>query len=161
MRFVTFCNKTIYLPREYLKYRFFDVYENYVTYICPVCGERHIYNSRLDKYHQKWNVINLVKKESWNKIKGQNPVFRPTRKGESIEGEVLDKRQGQYGSVLDLKDSKNKVWTVFSTKLMEQLISSVNVGDSVKIVYQGKIKLKNNREAHSWEVYKKSAVSAA
>lgn len=127
-------------------------------YGCPVCNEKHIYNIRLDKYIQKiLGVNNLVKKEVWDKQTGQNPIWRPEKKGEKIEGELLAKRAGQYGTVMDIRDSKNKIWTVFSSKLMEQMIGGIMVGDSLRIMYLGKIKLKNNREAHNWEVFRKAA----
>jgi hypothetical protein len=74
--------------------------------------------------------------DEWEEQEG-NQYWKPTEKGEEIQGEIVGVRESTYGSVYDIKQQNGEVITTSSYKALLARLSQVKIGDEVKIVYDG------------------------
>lgn len=97
--------------------------------------------------------------DDWVKVRGD--IKRFEIKGDSIEGELVNVRDGIY---FRQDGSKSKVYeilteegvkTVFGSPVLERQMATVRVGDNIRIVYKGKLKTKTGREANDFDVFLK------
>jgi hypothetical protein len=96
----------------------------------------------------------------WKSTSGAVHQFNET--GDSIEGELVAIRDGQYmrtngnhSKIYDIRNSDGKIETVFGSMVLERQMESVKLGTDVKIVYKGLITTKTGRSAKSFDVFTK------
>ena len=80
--------------------------------------------------------------------------WSPTKEGEELEGTVIRKFMGQFGTQYELENDKGTIATP-SHKVLQAKMSKVEVGDKVKLVYvkQDLPKLKGQVGAKIYDVY--------
>ena len=73
----------------------------------------------------------------------QGIIHRFEKAGDSLEGELVQVRDGQYfrpdgakSKVYDIKTESGGVETCFGTMILERLMGSVKIGQQVKIVFK-------------------------
>ncbi len=97
--------------------------------------------------------------EDWKKVRGD--IVRFETVGDSIEGELVNVRDGNY---FRPDGSKSKIYdimtpegtkTVWGSPVLERQMAAVKLGSKVKIVYKGRIKTKSGREAKDFDVFVK------
>lgn len=68
---------------------------------------------------------------------GQLQLWKPAKEGEVLEGVVLSKRtHAQFGDSWGIETPKGEIQTP-SHKVLQNRMQNVNVGDSVRITFQG------------------------
>jgi hypothetical protein len=89
-------------------------------------------------------------------------VHQFNESGDSIEGELVAVRDGQYmrtngtkSKIFDIRGNDGKIETVFGSMVLERQMQSVQLGTDVKIVYKGMITTKTGRQAKSFDVFTK------
>lgn len=108
----------------------------------------------------------MAEQEEWESTQAE--IFRFEKEGDSIIGVLKQVRDGRYpridssGNVIGKSkiytiDANGKLYTIFGTTVLENRMSNVNIGDTVKIVYVGLTKNKRGQQLKNFEVYKKKA----
>lgn len=79
-------------------------------------------------------MVKIVEYEEVN-----DNIVKFEKKGDSAEGIYLSKEEGHmYGNeVYKLKADDGRNLTIFSTSVLSSLMASVQIGDRIKIVFQG------------------------
>ena len=92
----------------------------------------------------------------------QGVVHRFEKTGDSIEGELVQVRDGNYfrpdgskSKVYDIRTEAGGVETCFGTMILERLMGSVRIGQQVRIVFRGLVSTRSGREAKNFEVFTK------
>ena len=96
----------------------------------------------------------------WKSTTGEVVTFE--NQGDSIEGEFISARDGNYfrpnggkSQVYDLRVAGGAVKTVFGTMILERQMVGIKPGSLIKIVYKGEVPTKTGRMAKSFEVFTK------
>lgn len=91
----------------------------------------------------------------------QSDVFNFENEGDTIEGKLVNIRDGNYlrqngekSKVYDLETSEGTK-TVFGTSVIERAMGAVAIGQQVKITYQGTTQTKNGRPVKLFDVFYK------
>jgi hypothetical protein len=76
------------------------------------------------------------KKMAYKKV--EDKIFKFEEINDSIEGTLLSKEtSGIYDNEVYKIETKDGVFTVFSTTVLSSQMTAVNIGDKIKIVYMG------------------------
>jgi hypothetical protein len=90
----------------------------------------------------------------WEKQEGAG-FWKPEKKGDELIGEVVDIKEGTYGTqyVIEKEDGESVVCP--SWKVLLNRMSNANKGDMVKIVYQGEEapKVRGNRPTKLFDAF--------
>lgn len=96
----------------------------------------------------------------WKATQGE--IHRFENNGDSLEGELLQVRDGNYyrpngekSKVYDIKTANGSTKTVFGSMVLERQMGSVKPGTMIKIVYKGTVTTKTGREAKAFDVFTK------
>lgn len=79
----------------------------------------------------------MVFDKSKGKKVATGEFWKPEKEGESIEGVLTDKWEGQYGWTASIRQDDGSVLLTPSNAFLQTLIKQVPVGDQVLITYQG------------------------
>jgi hypothetical protein len=98
--------------------------------------------------------------EEWHSTQGE--VFRFEKDGDSIEGQLVQIRDGNYfrpdgskSKVFDIKVPSGQTKTIFGTMILERMMGAVKIGQMVKVVSRGVVKTRTGRNAKQFEVFTK------
>jgi hypothetical protein len=103
----------------------------------------------------------MEKNNEWKECTGNQGLWLPTEKGATIEGEVVEIKQGQYGLQLTIADVKgNKVQTP-SHRALQARLNEFVIGDGIKIVFLGVDlpKIKGQSGVHLYQAYRKPGLT--
>ena len=96
----------------------------------------------------------------WQSTTGN--IFRFEKSGDSVEGNFVQVRDGQYfrpdgskSKVYDIRDKDGQTWTIFGSMILERQMGAIKPGAPVKIVFKGTVKTRAGRDAKAYEVYTK------
>jgi hypothetical protein len=70
--------------------------------------------------------------EEWEEVPAMLDIWLPEASGETLQGVVLEKKDGQYGPQWLIKTSSGDFWTP-SHKVLQARMNSVPIGDEVRI----------------------------
>ena len=78
-----------------------------------------------------------------NWVKVEPEIWKFENKGDSIEGAVVMRRAdgGNYNNESYVIENSNESFVVFGTTVLENKMKLVNLGDVVRIVYEGVVNL--------------------
>lgn len=95
--------------------------------------------------------------EEWTEVKSDTGIWVPTQKGEQIEGEVVEIRKGLYGIQLVIETSQGNKLTTPSHKALQSRLVGFQVGDFIKVVFQGADlpKVKGQQGTRLYAVFRK------
>lgn len=96
----------------------------------------------------------------WQEVRSDIGIWIPTRKGEQVEGEVIEVRQGLYGMQLIIQNAQGEKITTPSHKALQSRLVNFKVGDLIKIVYQNTDlpKIKGQQGTRLYAVFHKPPV---
>ena len=81
---------------------------------------------------------NMEKKEAVEWVKQEGSGFwKPTQKGEELVGEVVDIKEGTYGTQYVVEQANREQVIIPSYKVLLARMNNVEKNDMVKIVYLG------------------------
>jgi hypothetical protein len=94
---------------------------------------------------------------AFESLKGEvNTKF--DNKGDKVDGVYVDTKvnQGKDGNsaVHSIRKDDGSMANFWGTSALDDMISKCKPGDYIRVEYQGLAKSKNNREYHTWEVFK-------
>lgn len=83
-------------------------------------------------------------------------LWLPTAKGDTIEGNVQEKKMGQYGDQWIIKQRNGEILATPSHKVLQSRMQNINKGDQIKIVFEGTElpKVKGQNPTQMYKVYK-------
>lgn len=93
--------------------------------------------------------------DDWNLV-GSADAWKPEKEGDEITGIYWTKEEGvgRNGSnMYMLKQDDGEIIGVWGSAIIDSRMSRVQPGREVKIVFRGKIKTQNGREAKNFDVY--------
>jgi hypothetical protein len=79
----------------------------------------------------------MINQDEWNEVKTGLGMWIPQFKDEKIEGTVVEKKEGQWGTQITIKESSGTLSVTPSHKALQSRLSCVKVGDLVRIIYHG------------------------
>ena len=87
-----------------------------------------------------------------------NSFWTPEKKGDTVIGTLIEIAEGKYGKIYHLEQEKGVItvptWTILKSKMV-----SVDIGQKVKIVFEGEITTPNGM-AKDFTVYVDDGKSA-
>ena len=93
--------------------------------------------------------------ENWNKIDTQGENFKFEEKGQTIEGTLSSVGPGKFENskvyVLEKKDGV--AVRIFGAVILDDRMSQVEVGDYIRIEYEGKVKTGSGKMAGMYQVH--------
>ena len=91
----------------------------------------------------------------WEKQAAVNGFWEPQAKGDALEGELVEKREGPYGIQFILKDKEGGLHATKAWKVLISRMDRAKIGDMVRIVYQGKEEtaIKGKNPANLFDVF--------
>jgi hypothetical protein len=72
----------------------------------------------------------------WEKLEGDKNFWSPAKVGDVLEGVLVEINQGMYGSKFTIKTDKGNILTP-SHRILQARLAKAQIGDIIKIVYQG------------------------
>lgn len=90
----------------------------------------------------------------WEEL-GSGDIVQFTEKGQVLQGELVNKRDGQYGKVFDIRTDDGEEKTVFGTTILEDKMQSASIGDEVRITFLGHMETNTGRNAKNFKVERK------
>jgi hypothetical protein len=98
------------------------------------------------------NLVDWVKDETPNK-----EFWKPAKEGESIEGVVVDKKQGNFGLQLTLQLADGSEVKTPSHKVLQNRLQNKEVGQILKLVYTGQLapRVRGENPIQTYDVYTK------
>ena len=92
---------------------------------------------------------------TWEKQESTGDFWSPTKEGEELEGIVIRKFTGQFGTQYEVETANKESFATPSHKVLQAKMSKVEVGDKVKLVFvkQDLPKLKGQQGAKLYDVY--------
>lgn len=78
----------------------------------------------------------MAKDEQWEKIEG-GKFWNPQEENDELSGEVIEITQGIYGSRWSIKTDNEEEILTPSHKLLQNRMSGIKVGETIRIVYKG------------------------
>jgi hypothetical protein len=97
----------------------------------------------------------------WTEVKSDTGLWNPATKGEQVEGEVVEIKQGQFGGIqIVLETAQHVKVTTPSHRALQSRLKGFQVGDFIKIVFTGTDlpKLKGNNPTRLYTVFKRPGV---
>lgn len=92
---------------------------------CAVCAEADIENRPLP--HKGGNLM------AWKEVEADLNIWLPEKNGDVLEGDVKQKKEGQYGNQWLIDNGSEKgLWTP-SHKVLQNRMEKVALGDHVRI----------------------------
>jgi len=83
-------------------------------------------------------------------------IWLPDTEGETLEGEVIEVAEGQYGIYASIKNVEDgRAMQTPAHKVLQSRVELVSSGDFVKIIYWGKSRTQTGREVNSYRLLKK------
>lgn len=85
-------------------------------------------------------------------------IWKPEKADDSIIGELLQKQEnvGDNNSMAYyLKTAEGETLMVWGCAILDDRMSYISIGDTIKIVYKGKGKNKKGQQVNLYEVYRK------
>ena len=95
----------------------------------------------------------------WEPIQALAPIWKPTKKGETITGKVIRLGQAYEQPNATIRTTKGDL-TTSAHKNLSASISQVEVGDEVKITYTGKQESKKGLKYETYTVLRKRSPEA-
>jgi hypothetical protein len=92
----------------------------------------------------------------WENIGGFAPIWKPQKKGDTIQGTVVRSYEGNYGTAIDVKTSRG-TFTLPAHKNLQPSYDVMAVGDEIKIEYRGKGTSKKGRQFEEYSVLRRRA----
>lgn len=95
--------------------------------------------------------------DEYKEIKGGN-IFIFDKKGDFIEGKLIDVRTGQgkfESMVYDIEQENKELAAVFGSTVLDGKMKRVSKGETVKIVFNGTITSKGGRAYADFSVFSK------
>lgn len=90
----------------------------------------------------------------WKEIEGGN-VFAFTQMGDTIEGVIVSRREGQFNNQVYDIETKEGIKTIFGTAILDDRLSRVKDNEPVKIEFVGDVKTGTGRMAKNFKVWTK------
>lgn len=96
--------------------------------------------------------------DEWEEQTGAD-LWLPAKEKEELVGEILDEQEGSYGVQYTIKKEDGEEVRTPSHKVLQNRMSRVNVGDTVKIVFTGEepAKVKGQSPMKMYDVFIKRA----
>ena len=81
--------------------------------------------------------------------------WKPENEGDSVEGRLVEIRDGKYGAVYDVEKSDGTLITVSTSAVLANRIRKNDVGKEVRIVFDGQqaSKLKGKNPTNLFKVF--------
>lgn len=94
---------------------------------------------------------------AWEEIKNDMTYWKPKEEKEELVGKIVDKKQGDYGFSYVLENEKGEKIGTPSHKVLQNRMAGFQVGDEVKIVFNGTEapKVKGQNRTMMYSVFKK------
>ncbi len=89
--------------------------------------------------------------EEWQEVKS-GELWTPEAKGDSVEGVLIAKTEGQYGDNYEL-ETTNGIATLPTLTVLTTKMKRVEIGSKVRIEYKGKILSKSGKEYKDFQVF--------
>lgn len=95
-------------------------------------------------------------KEDWEKVE-MGKYWNPENDGDELVGEVTEMTSGIYGSRWTVKNDDGEELLTPSHKVLQSRMSSVKVGETVKIIFKGTQPpaVRGQNPTKMYEVFKK------
>ena len=90
--------------------------------------------------------------EEWKEIEGGN-VFAFNQAGDTIEGVIVNIREGQFNNKVYDIETKEGLKTIFGTAILDERLSKVKDHAPVRITYAGELKTGTGRLAKNFKVF--------
>lgn len=92
--------------------------------------------------------------KKFKKIEGDLNIWKPEKSGDQIQGVVLEIREAQFGKQWEIETGDSSIWTP-SHRVLQNRLSKVKKGDTVKLVYTGQDlpKVKGNNPTALYDVF--------
>lgn len=84
-------------------------------------------------------------------------IWLPTEKGDSLVGEAVEISEGQYGIYAIIKMEDGETIQTPAHKILQSRIDKIEVGDFIRIVYEGVTKTQSGRKVNDYRLLKKKA----
>jgi len=99
------------------------------------------------------NLSDWVKDETPNR-----DFWKPTKEGETLEGTVLEKKQGNFGLQITLKLADGSEVKTPSHKVLQNRLANKEVGQMLRIVYTGQLapRVRGENPIQTYDVYTKA-----
>ena len=89
----------------------------------------------------------------WEEI--QPNIWKPEQEGDALEGVLISKdKAGQYDSNTYALDTPKGQVSLWGTAILNDKMKYVNVGETVKIVFEGRTETKKGQPVLLFKVYK-------
>ena len=72
----------------------------------------------------------------WEEVGGSSGMWMPVKVGDSVEGVIVELKQGLYGVQAVLKLVDNSLLTTPSHKVLQARLANCKIGDEVKISFE-------------------------
>ena len=160
-------DKGIYICHsDSLKDYYCDIENHTCTCKAWLCGNRpcrHLKVLGIKERNTKTEENTMEVKEEqvnldgWQELKSSGQYWEPQNKGDSLEGQVTEVRQGLFGQQWVIKTAKNEDMITPSHKVLQARMSQVNVKDTVRIVYDGTLppQVRGQNETRMYKVFRK------
>ena len=76
---------------------------------------------------------------AWKEVES-GAVFQFEKEGDSIEGELVDTVEGQFGNNYIIKTPSGEEMTVFGKTVINTKMARIKKGQKVKITFKGEVK---------------------
>lgn len=101
------------------------------------------------------NIYNESLELDWEEVLPTESYWIPKSEDEFIEGKVLEIKKGVFGSNYYIKDKQGFIHITPSHKILENLLSSITINDTIRIVYKGNKPTNKGNPIEIYKVYKK------
>lgn len=101
------------------------------------------------------NVYGEVLEDNWEEVIPIESYWTPKSEDEFIEGKIIEIKKGVFGNNYSIKSKDGFIHITPSHKLLENLMSVLNLNDVVRIVYKGSTPTNKGNDLQIYKVYKK------
>ena len=97
----------------------------------------------------------LKEKDEWEEIGRYLEIWRPTKIGATLEGEIVEIRDGIYGTEAIIQDQVGVRAQTPAHVILQRKIEQLETGDWVKISYLGRRMTASGRKVEDYQVLRR------